>query len=211
MLSHQRIRAGIRVCAECDPTVPPRLEKIVVPMFIERIGFPPSTMDDILIGGKQCDTNIRRPDTCWISHNRIVFLEIDEHGHCDREPSCEVAKVIDQTLSVQKIYNDATVAHFRFNPSEFDRCMNLESRVARCALDIQIFLNSAGEWSSSNPYLFYYFYPQKAHHQIEYVLQEAADAIKVMIIQDGIFSEVQSIDDVVNSWNVDKRRKIDSV
>jgi len=113
-------RRTLRLCAECDPTVPQRIERIVMPLFIEAIGFESSSMDDIMIGGKVCDTDRRRPDACWISSERIAFLEIDERGHEDRDPSCEVAKVIDQTLSVQKVYPNAVVVHFRFNPSEFD-------------------------------------------------------------------------------------------
>jgi len=202
------MRAGIRLCAQCDPAVPDRIERIVVPMFIRSLGFEPSAQDDQLIGGTKCDTNKRRPDVCWISNNRIAFLEIDEHGHDDRSPVCETAKVIDQTISVQKTYPDAVVAHFRFNPLEFDHHpVDLESRVATIVSDMKLFLfeESYFPWRKEVPYVFYYFYPKKSHFQIDHVLKEAANAIQVMMVQNGTFVEVHSMNQL--EWQTCKRQK----
>jgi len=199
LLSMQRQRAGIRICAGCDPTVPDRIEKIVIPLFVQQMGFEPSAQDDQLIGGTECDTNRRRPDACWISRNRIAFLEIDEHGHNDRQSSCETAKVIDQTLSVQKTYPDAVVAHFRFNPLEFDHHpVDLETRIQYCAADITFFLAATDDypWRNEVPYMFYYFYPRKSHFQIEYVLKQASDAIQVLYVRNNNFIDMKHIDEL---------------
>jgi hypothetical protein len=205
MLSRQRKQAGIRVCAQCDPTVPDRIENIVMPMFVKEIGFPASSLNNIRLGGTQCDARIRIPDACWISDDRIVFLEIDEHGHEDRLPSCEIAKVIDQTVSVRKEYPNAIVAHFRFNPCEFDhRPMGVDDRISNTASDIRLFLRGVGEWMIGVPYLFYYYYPQKSYFQIEYALREAADAVQVMVVGEQRFFRANNFEDIDTSWNAKK-------
>lgn len=205
-LSPNRIRAGVRVCAQCDPTVPQRVEKIVIPMFVEAIGFPPSSFDNVLIGGAPCDTNRRRPDACWITTDRIAVLEIDEHGHNDYDPSCEVAKVIDQTISVQAAYPGSIVLHFRFNPLEFDRrAVGLDARVAHCAKDIHLFLHGARfssdeHWRVEIPYILYYFYPRSAYFQIAHAFNQSAGAVRVLVSQKDVFRNAHDLVDVETSW-----------
>jgi hypothetical protein len=200
-LSKARIRTGIRVCAQCDPTVPDRIEKIVMPMFVKEIGFPASSLNNVRVGGKECDAGKRVPDACWISADRVVFLEIDEHGHKDRLPACEVAKVIDQTLSVQKEYENAIVVHFRFNPCEFDHHrISLDDRIAKTASDIRLFLSGAGQWRTEVPYVLYYYYPQKSYFQIEHVLTNASEALSVMVVEENTFRPARNFTDVNASW-----------
>jgi hypothetical protein len=212
-LSLPRLRSRINVCAGCDASVPERFEKIVKPMFLSAIPFPSSASDDTMIGGVSCDSNKRRPDLCWISKEKIVFLEIDEHGHDDRDPSCEVAKVIDQMLSVKKTYPGAVVAHFRFNPCEFDhRNVNLDERISQTAEDIKSFIiDDQFPWRAEVPYLLYYFYPKKSFHQIHYVFQKAADAINVLYVdEDNHFQQASGFVDIDKSWckkQNEKKRK----
>ena len=92
-LSKQRKRNKITVCAECDPRVPQRTEKIVVPLLLSQIVHPASAQDDTLFGGGECDASRRRPDLLWLGHDRVVTLEIDEHSHRDRTTSCELGKM----------------------------------------------------------------------------------------------------------------------
>jgi hypothetical protein len=173
-----------------------------MPIFVDMIG-PSSALDNVVIGGAVCDASKRRPDACWIVPGRVAILEVDESGHFDRIASCEVAKVIDQTRSVQQAYPSAVVAHFRFNPCEFDhRRVSLEDRIARTALDIKLFLASADELRVEVPYVLYYFYPQKSHFQIVHVLQEAAEAVCVLVVQDGAFRVVRDLADIDASWQV---------
>ncbi len=202
-LSPARIRAGVKICAQCDPTVPDRIEKVALPMFVAAIGFPPSAADDTIIGGTACDTDRRRPDTCWITPKRIAILETDESGHVDRLPSCEIAKVIDQTISVQQAYPGAIVAHFRFNPLEFDnRRVSLDDRVARVANDVRLFLNAqdAYPWRAEVPYVLYYYYPQKAYFHIDSAML-AGDALRVLTVSHEAFTHAQSTQAVIDSWN----------
>ncbi len=203
MLNSQRVRAGIRVCATCDPRVPARVEHVVMPMFDSEIGFPASATDNIIIGGKECDTSKRRPDGCWISADgRIAFLEIDESGHVDRDMSCEVAKVIDQTESVCHAYPGFIVVHFRFNPSAFDRKgVSLKERVVKTAHDICLFLSGVGDtWRPEIPHILYYYYPKKSHFQIEHALNKASDALCVLVVDNDIFRYATNLDDVCATW-----------
>jgi len=203
-ISRQRQQAGIRLCAECDSTLPPRIEHVIMPKFIEAMGFEPSAKDDQMIGGQTCDANRRRPDACWISQNRIAFLEIDEHGHDDRLPSCEVAKVIDQTLSVQKAYPNSIVVHFRFNPHACGYRISMATRIQQTVHDMKLFLSAQDEykWRSEIPYVLYYFYPQRAQFQIEYVLNKASDAIQVLQVKNDCFQQVHHLEPV------SKKRKL---
>lgn len=171
-------------------------------MFITAIGFPPSAADDTIIGGAACDTDRRRPDACWITPKRIAILETDESGHVDRLVSCEIAKVIDQTISVQQAYPGAIVAHFRFNPLEFDnRRVSLDDRVARVAHDIRLFLDGqdAYPWRSEVPYLLYYYYPQKAYFHIDSAML-SGDALQVLTVAHDTFVHAQSTSQVIESW-----------
>ena len=133
-----------------------------------------------------------------------MFLEIDEHGHEDRDPSCEVAKIIDEQVSVQQHYSDAIVVHFRFNPSEFDRKVNLEERITKTASDICLFLSGAGEdWRSAVPHVLYYFYPKKSYFQIEFTLNKAANAVRVLVVDDEkSFRSARDLHDIKASWVV---------
>ncbi len=205
MLSPRRRRAGVLICAGCDPTIPDRIEKVVLPMFVDAIGFPPSAANNVVIGGASCDTDKRKPDACWIAINRqrVAFLETDEQGHVNRLASCEVAKVIDQTLSVQQEYPNAVVAHFRFNPLEFDhRAISLEERVLRVGSDIRRFLSGQDtyEWRVEVPYVLYYFYPRKSYFHIDHALV-SADALQILVAKDNSFIQVNTIQDVIDSWS----------
>jgi hypothetical protein len=131
----------------------------------------------------------------------VVFLEIDEHGHCDRLPSCEIAKIIDQTIAVRQKYADATVMHFRFNPSEFDhQKVDLDSRIDKTVADMQLFLRADISWSPHVPSVSYYFYPQKSHFQIQHALDDAGDAVQVLIVKNDAFQHVSTLKEVTNSW-----------
>ncbi len=202
-LSPQRIRAEIKICAECDPRMPARIEHVVMNMFDSMIGFPASATDNIMIGGKECDTKKRRPDACWISPDgRIAFLEIDESGHVDRDTSCEIAKVTHQTESVHHAYPGFTVVHFRFNPSEFDhKGVHLKTRVKKTAYDICLFLSGVGDdWQCEVPYVLYYYYPKKAHFHIEHAFNKASDAIRILVVDNEIFRLATDLHDVCATW-----------
>jgi hypothetical protein len=117
-LSRIRKRSGLFTCAECDPCIPTRIEKIVVPMLLAKIEHPPSGLDEA-VGGQTCGEGIRRPDMVWIWKDRIISIEIDERGgHPDREPSCEIDKMQGQASSWYKLLGGTVVPVFyiRFNP-----------------------------------------------------------------------------------------------
>ena len=69
-LSLQRRRAGIKMCATCDPNVPDRIEHIVKPLFVDAIGMEPTIADDATLGGKGCgDITLHRPDMLFVRAN----------------------------------------------------------------------------------------------------------------------------------------------
>ena len=80
--------------------------------------FPPEQRDERRGGGlgtsstkkrrRECETSTNRfPDGLWIlrdEHGRavlVLIVEVDEHSHGDREPTCESAKIDDTAWAVQ--------------------------------------------------------------------------------------------------------------
>jgi hypothetical protein len=106
-LSPQRIRDSMRTCAECDPTVPQRIELVLRPKFEALLG--PAHLFDKQIGGKGCgaDKTWTRPDMLWLTcdddfaNMRIVVIECDENSHCDEEASCHAARMSKQHEALQ--------------------------------------------------------------------------------------------------------------
>lgn len=192
MLSAQRQRANIRLCAECDQSVPPRLEKVVVAIFVQELAFEPSSLDNVFIGGSACNTPLRRPDACWISERVILCLEIDEHGHIDRDPHCEIAKVVDQTLALHQAFPHAIVYHIRFDPHGHGKsttsnpALTLTQRIGQVVVDMKILLRTETE-SIHHPYVLYYFYSEAATRKhIHFTLHEAAESVRVLTLDNGI-------------------------
>jgi hypothetical protein len=122
-LSPRRIAAKTMVCAKCDKSTPPRVEQVVYDamcsVWLE--GTPdspmptPSIKDNQLIG---CGSSKRRPDMCWAYTDRIVHVEVDEHSHRGRDPSCEVAKVDETNFGLAG--DHVPTLFLRFNPDSSD-------------------------------------------------------------------------------------------
>ena len=168
-LSHIRQRNGITVCAECDPILPQRTEKIVVPLLLNLINHPPSAQDNVVYGGNICDAAQRRPDILWMWFDRIVSLELDEHSHSDRPTSCELGKMHDQFISWQKLIGCDPVFYVRFNPDEFDGgriCM--DDRINTVAQRINELLTmDVTSYSSLVPHVEFFYYHSSAQHHID--------------------------------------------
>lgn len=121
-LGPSRVRAGVRLCAECDASAPMRIEHIVMPMIVSSVGYPMSAMDDALFGGAACGMSTRsRPDGLWASQEVCVVLEVDEKSHGDREALCETGRMSDLTEALQRLTCCSTPVYFiRFNPDACD-------------------------------------------------------------------------------------------
>ena len=170
-VSQERLRAGIRKCATCDAQTPTRIEKVLRPKLIGVIGFPPSCMDNLHFGGSECGTNVRRPDLGWLGQDRAIFVEIDEHSHFDRTPSCELGKVWDTTHAVKQLMGqDTHVFFFRLNPDACDSGnVTLEQRVAHVGSLVKELLTL--DLSTLKPYapnIGYYYYHSRAAHHVTY-------------------------------------------
>ena len=94
---------------------------LLLPLLVYADGtpFPPEQRDERRGGGlgtpsaqkrrRECETSTNRfPDALWIlrdESSRAVMalaVEVDEHSHTDRKPTCESAKIHDTNVSVQK-------------------------------------------------------------------------------------------------------------
>lgn len=168
-LSTQRKRNKITVCAECDPRVPQRTEKIVVPLLLSQIVHPVSAQDDTLFGGGECDASRRRPDLLWLYTDRVVTLEIDEHSHRDRTTSCELGKMHDQFVAWQALLGSVPVFYIRFNPDEYDGQRTLlDDRVSAVAQRVNELLTmDVTGYSSLVPHVEFFYYHSNAQHHIE--------------------------------------------
>lgn len=162
-------------CQECDRTIPPRIEHIVVPKLCKLINHEPSATDDILLGGSECKTEQkrRRPDTLWIWKDRVVSVEIDENGgHPDRISECEIDKMQSQAFSIYtKLGNRIVpVYYLRFNPDESNCSTPLETRILRVADRVNKLLSMklpGDEAELCKIFVEYYYYHTKCFKHIE--------------------------------------------
>lgn len=190
-LSPQRILAGMQMCAECDPTIPDRIEILLRPQIKAAMeGLEPTMMDDAHLGGNGCDAKLRRPDWLWErydeggANHRIVSLEIDEHSHEHRDPSCDAAKVCDEMVALKTLRGEETrFIVVRFNPHEYDGVVyvSLDDRIKVVgALCLRLLDSQWKECSSLAPTVFYCYYHSKGMKHIEY-MQARPDAATVVV------------------------------
>ena len=157
------------MCAECDPCVPQRIEKIVVPLLLSQIVHPPSALDNVMFGGSGCDAALRRPDTLWLWTDRVVSFEVDERSHEDRNTSCELAKMHDQFVAWQALLGCVPVFYIRFNPDAFDgKRTTLEDRLTVAARRMNELLTmDVTGYSSLVPHVEFLYYHSNAQHHMD--------------------------------------------
>jgi hypothetical protein len=173
LLSKSRLRAGVRLCAGCDPLVPTRIEKIVVPLIVSSVGHPPSAMDDSLFGGTACGLKaMSRPDVLWASREVCVVLEVDERSHMDNTPECEARRMSDLTEALHRLTCCSTPVYFiRFNPDACDterasldrRVEVVSDRIKEILFDEGVhYYPGDGMPENEEPHVEYYFYHSNA-------------------------------------------------
>ncbi len=168
------MKAGIRLCAKCDKDKPDRIEVVLRPLIQDAVGFPASSIDDVMIGGATCDTHKRRPDFSWVSEDRVIFGEIDENGgHPDRESSCELAKMWDQMIAVQKAMGThIRVFYVRLNPDAYDGGdVSIDHRVEEFGNMVKILLTAElTDYNPAIPHVKYLYYHSKCQFHIDAAL-----------------------------------------
>ena len=98
-----KIRRGAQgICATCDK-VEPRAEQKFMSAILQHVDHQPSGIDNLSLGGIACGTRHRRPDAIWIAADHAVIVELDEDSHRARQPSCELAKIIDQSMALKEL------------------------------------------------------------------------------------------------------------
>ena len=126
------------ICASCDMTTKTRIEYIVCDMLKKHLPTPQISLENKSATAgitKQdrvsCAINSKRlPDMLWEFTDRVLCIEIDEDSHCEREVSCELAKVDDVKWGTLGGLQPLIV--LRFNPSAFDKHqISMKSRVER--------------------------------------------------------------------------------
>ena len=125
-----RAQREIGICAGCSRAmneIPQRIEKIFGDMIIDFIGHPPNLTDKTVATGESCreeGLDNRRPDLVYVNHETgsAVVIEIDEDSHANRDVSCELRKVSEQTLAIQKLdgLENCSVFTIRVNPDKYD-------------------------------------------------------------------------------------------
>lgn len=185
-LSSTRRRLGIRRCAECDKQFRlPRIEHIVRDKLVPLVNYPVWLQDDHsnLLGGEGCCQQKRRPDLLWCrlgEQPRAVFVENDEKGgHPDRETSCELAKIEQQSTAIKQLLGeDVQTFALRFNPDQFDgRLVTLDERVATLATEINRLLDEE-QPPSLVPRVQFFFYHSSCQKHID-AARAAKDSMEV--------------------------------
>ena len=168
ILSTLRKHTGL--CAGCDG-VALRMQWITWDLIKAELPEP-TFKDNKLIGGDACATNRSRPDFGWVLPDRIVYLEIDEHSHEDREISCELAKLDSANWGLAESGTAmAKLPTFmiRFNCSEYDRArISLDDR---CEFLINYIEDKLTEeldnWDTMRLNVSYMFYHSKSDKHID--------------------------------------------
>ena len=157
------------MCAGCDPRVPQRTEKIVVPLLLAQVDHPASAQDDTMYGGYGCDAARRRPDVLWLGIDRVVSLEVDEHSHQERSTSCELGKMHDQFVAWQTLMGCVPVFYVRFNPDEFDGGhISLDDRVRAVARRVNELLTmDVSGFTQLIPHVEFFYYHSKSRHHMD--------------------------------------------
>ena len=199
LICSNRIRAGVTMCAECDATVPNRIEVQLRPKLVEMVGFEPSALDDTLFGTdpKMCDVvKRRRPDFLWQSEQVVICVECDEkggHGSLNYTPECDGGWMTDMTVALtelhQKQFGKAPYIFFlRFNPDERDatRARVDRDQRLRVVADRVNEIRSLKEFKGLRrgvPMVEYYYYHSKCIHMIAYT-RDRPDAFRVIKVVD---------------------------
>jgi hypothetical protein len=192
LLSPPRIRDGIRACAECDSTVPKRIEIILRPKFEKLIG--PAHMFDKMIGGEGCgaDKTWTRPDMLWLTcdddfaNMRIVVIECDEQSHADEDASCHAARMSKQHEALQSAARqeygaaDVPVVFLRYNPDSYDLGrVSGEDRISAVSAEARRILFEGGwvDFAPHCPHVAYFYYHSKGRKHIDHMLAHPDSAI----------------------------------
>ena len=190
-----RYRAGKTMCAECDKTVPDRVEVRLRPKLVEMVGFEPSALDDTLFGTdpKMCDVvKRRRPDFLWQSKRVVICVECDErggHGSLNYTPECDGGWMTDMTVALtelhQRQFGKAPFIFFlRFNPDERDGkgvrvVLDQRLRVVADRVNEIRALKDFDSLACGVPMVEYYYYHSKCMQMIAYT-QNRPDAFSVL-------------------------------
>jgi hypothetical protein len=182
ILSLARQRAGVKICAECDPTVPKRIELVIRPKLLALIEHPPSATDDILFG-QTCDVvKKRRPDFCWQGTDRVVILEVDErggHGSTNYTPECDLGWIMDMNSAIVQLFQKNSlnggrvplVSLVRFNPDEYDGPRtSLDQRIGVISARINYLLKRPiDEFCALRPEVEFHYYHSKCVDKLDYI------------------------------------------
>ena len=157
-----------------------RVFNLLLPLLTYADGtpFPPEQRDERKGGGlgtpstkkrsRECDTTTNRfPDGLWILRDAdgravlVLIVEVDEHSHTDRKPTCESGKIDDTFQSLQnKLAKEGAArgavarhdAHMipiitiRTNPNKYDKkIVHLPERVKAAAKLINSYLHMDAE------------------------------------------------------------------
>jgi hypothetical protein len=175
------------MCAGCDKTKQNTTQQIVLGKILPLL-HPPSAIDNKMVGGAQCNTATRFPDTAWVTADRVVYLEIDEHSHADRPIVCELAKLDDSRFGVAGGgIGDNTLLHavtVRLNPDACDRpAPNLTERCNEAAKRLQHYLTCPlTVFCPHRANVHFLFYHTDAQKHIDAALGKP-DSINVLCIE----------------------------
>jgi hypothetical protein len=144
------------MCRECNAASSQTAESVVWKMIKDRVPIP-SIRDDQQIGGDACGTGKARPDMCWKSPTRVVFLEIDRASHAGYDVQCELKRL--DSLNFAADDKKLPVLVIRFNP--YHRGQSAKHLKDRCDLLVAVIHSAINEEVQLDPirvnvcYLFY--------------------------------------------------------
>lgn len=114
----------LKICNSCITVAnnanSPRIEKQIVKWLKENFA-PPISQTDKTVLGDFCGK--KRPDIAFLSHNLIIYVEIDENQHCGYQKSCEESRMSEiacETLGTPVVF-------IRYNPHKYYSPKNVKN------------------------------------------------------------------------------------
>ena len=174
------------ICVKCDTRKRKRIEHQVWDHIRERVPTP-SSKDNKMTGATCAKESMRRPDFSWVLPHGLIFLEIDEYSHRNRQLSCEVAKMDATKWGLHTSDQTKPIIFLRFNPNiHTEQRQPLVTLAERCDTLVHMIHKTIKRFSSiscapriQRGTVLYMFYGKSGQKHIQHAKQKGFEVFNI--------------------------------